>query len=186
MNDKYELLVGEHIILRKAKYEDYKSMLKHVWSDEEVYKWMLYTPTTTVEDAIDRVNRSIEYQKNNYAYFVALKDTDEAIGLCAIKESENKHFEECGICIGKAFQAKGYGKEIVGLLLDLAFNKLGAIDFEYGYFIDNIKSKKLAEYFGFKYIETIEKIRPWDGQKKIIDVCLLTLKDYKKSSEKDV
>ena len=79
-------LVGEHIILRKAKPSDYSSMLKNIWSDEEVYKWMLFKPTLTEIEAIDRTNRSIKFQKDHYAYFVALKDTDEAIGYCGIKE----------------------------------------------------------------------------------------------------
>ena len=174
----FEELIGNHIVLRKAKPNDYKSMLENVWADEEVYKWMLYTPTLTVDDAVERNKRSMEYQKDNYAYYIALKETDEAIGLCAIKEYEPKRFKESGICIGRKYQGKGYGKEIVSLLLELAFIKLDAKDFLYGYFIDNIKSKKLAEHFGFKYDHQEEFIRPWDQEKKIVDLCLLTRKDY--------
>lgn len=176
----YELLIGKNIILRHAKEDDYKSLLENVWGDEEVYKWMLYTPTLTIEDAILRNHRSMEYQKTHYAYYIALKDSDEAIGLCSIKEYEENRYEESGICIGKKYQGKGYGKEVVSLLLDLAFNKLNAKDFRYGYFINNIKSKKLADYFNFKYSETEEFIRPWDKEKKIIELCLLTKEDYEK------
>lgn len=174
----YDLLIGKNIILRKAKNDDYKSMLNNVWGDEEVYKWMLYTPTKTIEDAKERLKRSIEFQRNHYAYFIALKDTDEAIGLCAIKEYEPNRWEESGICIGTKYQGKGYGKEIVSLLLDLAFNKLYAQDFRYGYFTNNIKSKKIADYFNFKFHEKEEFIRPWDKEKKTIDLCLLNRVDY--------
>ena len=104
----YEVLEGKNIWLRKARAEDYQSMLKHVWGDEAVYRWMLYQPTLTEEDAIERCRRSMEFQKDHYAYFVALKDTDEAVGLCAIKETAPGHYEESGICIGTAFQGKGY------------------------------------------------------------------------------
>ena len=72
----YDLLVGDNIILRKAKEDDYISMLEEVWGDPEVYRWMLYTPTFSLEDAKDRLIRSIEYQKDHFAYFVALKDTN--------------------------------------------------------------------------------------------------------------
>ncbi|MCR5786255.1 MAG: GNAT family N-acetyltransferase [Acholeplasmatales bacterium] len=177
---EYNTLIGENIILRKAKPNDYESMLKNVWSDEEVYKWMLYTPTLTIENAILRNLRSIEYQKNNYAYYIALKDTDEAIGLCAIKEYEPNRFKESGICIGTKYQGKGFGKEILYLLLDLAFNKLQALDFEYGYFQNNIKSKRLAESFGFKYSYSKDMIRPWDEKKMIVDLCLLTSDEFNK------
>lgn len=174
----YRILEGEHIILRKAKTEDHKSMLKNVWSDEAVFRWMLFQPAFTEEEAVERCQRSIEFQKSHYAWFVARKDTDEAIGICAIKESEPGHFEECGIGIGTACQGRGYGKEVVALLLKLAFQELGAADFRYGYFQDNARSRQLAEYFGFTYDRTEEITRPWDDSRKIIDSCLLTREEY--------
>ena len=175
----YDLLVGEHIVLRKAKEDDYKPMLE-VWGDEEVYKWMLFEPTLTISDAIMRNKRSMEYQKDHFAYYIALKDGDIPIGLCAIKEYDFGLYEESGICISKKYQGFGYGKEVLKLLLDLAFNNLNAKSFRYGYFIENIKSKKLALSFGFKYIETEELIRPWDKSKKIIELCILEKEDYLK------
>ena len=171
-------MAGEHIVLRKAREGDWRSMLRHVWGDEEVYRWMLYQPTHTEAEAMERCRRSILYQKDHPAWFVALKDTDEAIGLCAIKETGPGHYEESGICIGTAFQGKGYGKEIVSLLLELAFGELGAADFRYGYFRDNVKSRKVAESFGFVYDRPEEIIRPWDGALKKIDSCVLTRESY--------
>ena len=173
-----EMLEGKHIRLRKAREDDWSSMLEHVWSDEAVYRWMLYQPTFTEEDAKERCRRSIQFQKDHHAYFIALKDTDEAIGLCAIRETEPRHYEESGICIGTKYQGRGYGKEIVSLLLDLAFHRLGAVDFRYGYFRDNIRSRKVAEYFGFVRDQSYEMTRPWDGEKKQIDSCLLTRDRY--------
>ena len=184
MTAMFEVLEGKNIRLRKAREEDYRSMLKHVWSDEAVYRWMLYQPTLTEEDAIERCRRSIQFQKDHYAYFVALKDTDEAIGLCAIREATPGHFEESGICIGTAFQGKGYGKEIVALLLELVFTRLGAEDCRYGYFRDNEKSKMVAEAFGFRYDSTYELIRPWDGSAKTIESCILTREEYFARMEK--
>ena len=169
---------GEHIRLRKARETDWASMLKNVWGDEAVYRWMLYQPTLTEEDAKERCRRSMVYQKDHLAWFVALKDTDEAIGLCAIRETEKGHFEESGICIGTRYQGLGYGKEIVSVLLALAFEEFSAEDIRYGYFQDNEKSKKLAEFFGFQYDQTYELTRPWDGTVKRIDSCLLTKEQY--------
>ena len=174
----YETIEGEHIRLRKARETDWKSMLKNVWGDEAVYRWMLFQPTLTEEDAVERCRRSINYQKENYAWFVALKDTDEAVGLCAIREYEPGRFEEAGICLGTKYQGKGYGKEIVSLLLDLVFMKLGAADFQYGYFRENEKSRKVAEFFGFRYDRSYDLTRPWDGAVKHIDSCLLTREEY--------
>ena len=178
--EQWQVLEGEHIVLRKAREADWQSMLEQVWGDEAVYQWMLFQPTFTREDAIERCRRSILFQQDHLAWFVALKDTDEAIGLCAIRETEPGHFEESGICIGKRYQGKGYGKEIVSLLLDLAFQKLGAADVRYGYYQNNLRSKKLAESFGFVYDRTDELTRPWDGALKTIDSCLLTRERYER------
>ena len=174
----FEKLEGEHICLCKAKETDYRSMLKNVWGDEKVYQWMLYQPTLTEKDAMDRCRRSILYQKDNYAWFGTLKDTDEAIGFCGMKEAGTGHFEESGACIGTEHQGKGYGKEVITLLLELAFERLGASDFRYGYFRENGRSKKLAEHFGFRFDCRREIIRPWDGSKKTIDSCILTREEY--------
>lgn len=178
LNPMYDTLAGERIVLRKAREEDWKSMLENVWGNEAVYRWMLYQPTFTEEDAKERCRRSIQYQKDHYAWFVALKETDEAVGLCALRENEPGHYEEAGICIAPKCQGKGYGKEIVSLLLDLGFMKLGAEDFRYGYFQENEKSRKVAEHFGFRYDRSEEMTRPWDGSLKKIDSCLLTRESY--------
>ena len=180
----YETLEGEHIRLRKAKEMDYLSMWKNVWGDEAVYQLMLFQPTLTEAEAVDRCHRSIQYQKENYAWFVALKDTDEAVGLCAMKEYEPGRFEESGIGIGTKCQGKGYGREILALLLNLAFMKMNAADFQYGYFHDNEKSKKLAESFGFRYDRSYDLTRPWDGAVKQIDSCLLTREEYLRRLQK--
>lgn len=176
--NRITVLSGTHIVLRKAKESDWESMLHHVWGDPAVYRWMLYQPTFTEEDARERCLRSIRYQEDHMAWFVALKDTDEAVGLCAMKETEPGRFEESGICIGTAFQGKGYGKEIVSLMLEAAFLELGAVEFRYGYFRENVKSKKVAEHFGFVQDRTEEMVRPWDGSLKIIDSCILTRERY--------
>ena len=175
-----ERLDGKRICLRKAQETDHLSMLRNVWSDEDVYRWMLFQPTLTEEDALDRCRRSMAFQQDHFAFFIALKSTDEAIGFCGIKENEPGHFEESGIGIGTKFQGKGLGKEVVALLLELAFDRLGAEDFRYGYFSDNEKSKKLAEYFGFRYTDSYEMTRPWDGAKKTVCSCILTREEYRK------
>ena len=78
----FERIDGEHICLRKAQEKDTLPMLKNVWSDENVYRWMLFQPTFTEEDALDRCQRSILYQKDHFAWFVALQSTGEAIVSC--------------------------------------------------------------------------------------------------------
>lgn len=174
----FDVLEGKLIRLRKARIGDHLSMLENVWSDESVYKWMLFAPTFTEDEAIKRCERSIEFQKNRFAYFIADKTDDKAVGFCAVAETECGRYEECGICIGARYQGRGYGKEALSLLLKLAFVELNAKDFRYGYFDDNEKSKKLADRFGFVYDKTFEITREWDAVKKTVISCVLTREKY--------
>lgn len=174
----FSVLKGKNIILRKAEENDWKSMLRHIWGDENVYRQMLFQPTFTENEAIERCKRSILYQRSNFAWFVALKESNEAIGLSALKEIESGHWEESGICLGKEFWGRGFGTEILSLLLDLSFNHLGAEDFRYGFFKDNHRSENLALKFGFEYDRTYETVRPWDSEKKTIISCILTKAKY--------
>ncbi len=85
----FEALEGRNIRLRKAREDDYPSMLKHVWGDEAVYRWMLYQPTLTEEAALDRCRRSMAFQKEHYAWFVALISQSES-GRRIIRSSTKK------------------------------------------------------------------------------------------------
>ena len=147
----FEVLEGQKIRLRKAREDDHLSMLKHVWGDEAVYRWMLYRPTLTEEAALDRCRRSMDYQKEHYAWFAALKETDEAIGLCAIRENEPGHFEESGICIGAAFQGKGYATEMTRAVIAFGFDRINLHRIEIDCRTENTASQRVIEKCGLKY-----------------------------------
>lgn len=177
MIDKIE---GLNLILRKACFEDYKTMYKSIWSNEKIYKWMFFEPTFDEASAIQRIKRTIEFQKTHYAYYIALKQTNEVIGFCGVNEIEPFRYEETGICISESYQNKGYGKEVLKLLLDLVFDELNGEYFKYCYIHNNSKSKHLALSFNFKYEGQELTIRPWDKKEMIVEKVYLTKKTYYK------
>ena len=71
-----EVFVGKTILIRKAKLSDLESAYKNIWSDDTLFQYMFYDSTKTLEEAKARLNRTIEYQKTHYAYFICLKETD--------------------------------------------------------------------------------------------------------------
>lgn len=162
-------LETKNLILRKAKEEDLELIYKNVWSDKEVANNMLWEVTTNINDASKRMNKTIKYQSNNYAYFVCLKITDEPIGFAGVIEREKNIYEESGICIAQKYQGKGYGKEVVSALKDLVFSRLGGKKFIYGCFSTNEKSRKLCLSQGFKYLNSVKKIRDYDNKEFIVD-----------------
>ena len=165
----FDRLETEHLILRKAREDDLEAVWKNIWSDSEISKTMLWQVTETLEDAKDRLNRTIEYHKTHYAYFVCLKDTDEPIGFAGIKEIFYTEYEETGICIARKCQNRGYAKEVVNALKKLIFEDLRGSRFYYSCFHENERSRKVCLALGFKYYNTVEHIREWDQYKHLSD-----------------
>ena len=174
----FERLEGKDIVLRKARESDLESIWKNVWSDERIAANMLWLVTTDKDAARERLNRTIRYQKDNPAYFVALNDTDEAIGFCGIRKVDDETWSESGVAIAASHQHKGYGHQMLRLLLELAFEKLGADRFIYSCFSTNKASAALCKSLGFSYLSSKEEIREHDGYKYINDSYTLTRDTY--------
>ena len=151
------------IILRKAKIEDLDSMWNNIWQDKELAKYMLWKPVENIEEAKIRLQKTIDYQKSNLAFYICFEDTNEVIGFLGAIDTGNGVFEDTGICIAGKYQGKGYGKQALKLLLKMIFEDLGGKEFIYSCFEDNIKSQKLCESLGFEYKYSKQNIRKWDG-----------------------
>jgi RimJ/RimL family protein N-acetyltransferase/3-methyladenine DNA glycosylase AlkD len=157
------------LILRKARPEDLDAIWQNVWRDESIADQMLWRPTRTRDEAIDRLERTMAYQAQAPAYFVCLKATGEPIGFAGIWQVEDGVFEDSGICVAAAHQNQGYGKEILAALLGLAFDRLKAHGFIYSCFQENARSAAVCKAFGFAYTHSQNGVRQWDGHPYISD-----------------
>lgn len=172
-------IIGKTIVIRKAEPKDVEAIFRNVWSDVEVIRTTFLYQSPDLEEAKARLERTFNYQKDKYMFFMALKDTDEAIGLCGILPVEESVYQEGGFIIGKNFQRKGYGTEMLNIFLDIVFTKLNAKEFIYSYCDGNDKSRHLANRFGFTYFETDTEIRGWDKKEFKIHKLKLKKDDYK-------
>ena len=171
-------LETKDLIIRKAKESDLEAIFNNVWNDEELTKTMLWEVTKTREDAISRLERTIKYQSENYGYFVCLKDTDEPIGWAGIYEKKLGVYEDKGLCIARKYQKRGYGKQVVEAFMKLIFEQLNGTKFIYSCFNTNENSRKVCLHFGFKYFESENITRDYDGANFIIDYHFLDKKMY--------
>ena len=63
-------LETKDLILKKAEFEDWKTIYYNLWRHKESAKYMLWQPTETDEDAKDRMKRTIAFEEkpeNKYA-----------------------------------------------------------------------------------------------------------------------
>ena len=168
-----ERIETNNLIIRKAEESDLGMIWRNIWSDDEIARTMLWKPTHTEEDAMSRMERTKAIQKDNDAFFVCLKDSDEPIGFCGIRPVSPGVFEETGICIARRYQGQGYGKEVLKALVDLAFGELGGSSFIYGWFRENAVSAALCKGCGFVYTHSVPMTREWDGYDYICDFYIL-------------
>ena len=61
------------VILRKAQEKDLDSMWNKVWQDKELAKYMLWKPVENYEEAKIRLEKTIEYQKSNLAFYICIE-----------------------------------------------------------------------------------------------------------------
>ncbi len=167
-------LTTPHLLLRKARKDDLETIWKNVWSDETLAKTMLWQPCPTMEEARERLEHILPYHDKNDAFFICLRETDEAIGFAGVRETAPGEFEETGLCIARQYQGMGYGKEMLKALIHLVFDMRGGKRFLYACFHENAASAALCQSCGFTYSHSEKGIRAHDSYAYLCDYYRLT------------
>lgn len=162
-------LETKDLILAKAKMEDVDLMFKNFWSDKESAKYMLWRPLETIEQAKVKMEKTINYQKDNFAFIVYEKSSMQPIGMAGFMVVEPGVYEDSGIGLGSKFGGKGYGTQILQVFIDYIFNTLNAKKILYSCFRENVASHKLISKFDFNYLFTIADVREWDNLQYAVD-----------------
>lgn len=158
-------------MIRKARMSDLDGIFEKIYSDEALLETMFLEITKSKEEARARLTRVIDFQRDKPLFFVALKETDEVIGLCGIKQESEGVYSEAGICIAREHQRRGYASEVLSLLLHYAFMDCGAKAFAYYCMSTNTASKGLAQKFGFTYDSVNQETRRRDN--RVFEVCFI-------------
>lgn len=151
-NKKIPKLETERLILKELTRDDSKALLEH-WSNEEVTKFMNIEPFSTVGEVIsmiDLLNNLFE-KDEAIRWGIFKKDTKELIGTCGFNSGlgEESFIGEIGYELGIKFWGKGFMKEAIDVVVEYGFNVLNLNRIEAYVMLDNEKSSKLLEQFGF-------------------------------------
>ena len=160
----------DDIVLRKAKFADWESMYKNVWSRPETTKYMQWQITKTEDSAKERIKKTIAYQNTHDTYLVCEKEHGQAIGFAGVEEIRRDIFQDAGIALGPEYTGKGLGKQILQLLLEYCANTLRGKEFFYSTRANNKISKALALSCGFSYQYSEEKIDLKNNEPYILEV----------------
>ena len=164
------MIETKELLLRKAKFEDWREMYERVWSREETAKYMLWNVTQSEEDARLRMERTIAYQtESQFSYIVCDKAVDKGIGFAGMREIEPGIFEDTGIALGPDYVGKGYGKQVLNALVGTAFSQPGARKFICSCRAQNKASRRLQLACGFTFSHTEDREDPRTGEPYVLE-----------------
>ena len=143
-------LTGDQVFLEYLTQNDVDQIFQ--WLKDEEFKKLLfyqYYPPKS-EKIIEEINKSCE-EKKNHEFMIFEKNTKEKIGWAGIYEIDKIcNNGEIRFFIGnKNFWGKGFGTEVVKLLLDLGFKKFKLHRIYGGANIENFGSIKIFEKLNF-------------------------------------
>ena len=163
------MLETKDLILRKAQFHDWKDMYRNVWSREETARYMLWRVTSSEEDAMERMHRTIKFQSEHDSWIVIKKKTGQAIGFAGMLPIGDGIYEDCGVALGPQFVGQGYGKQILTALVDYAFKRLGAISFIASCRTQNAASRGTILSCGFTFTHREDRVDPRDDTPYVLE-----------------
>ena len=112
-NDKIETIKTERLILREIVNDDVKEIFE-IFSDEDVTKYDWFVPIKDTNTALKFIQHYKEEfdNKEEITWGIALKETNELIGICCLGDFElDSRRAEIGYDIKKTEWNKGYATE---------------------------------------------------------------------------
>ena len=111
---------------------------------------MVWKVTADEDEARERIQRTIVWQETHDAWLVYEKGSGQAIGFAGVEETEPHIYHETGIALGPEYVGRGYGKQILRLLMEYCIS-LGGKKFYYSTRAGNLASRALALSCGLTY-----------------------------------
>ncbi|MBK8448574.1 MAG: GNAT family N-acetyltransferase [Saprospiraceae bacterium] len=154
------ILETERLILRQLVPSDDIGMFE-LDSNPEVHKYLGNKPVTNIEECrsiIESVQK--QYLENGIGRWAMIEKSSGNFtgwtGLKFIKDKINNHvdFYEVGYRIIQEYWGKGYAAESTKASLKYAFENLNAKEVFGITNVENLKSRKVLEKCGLKFIET--------------------------------
>ena len=146
------MIKGKRVELKPLEREHIDLFLKW-FNDPEIIQYLkMYKPMT--RDMEEEWFNALIHKEDAVYFSVHIKDesnSDRIIGNCAIQNINSKNrSSSCGITIGeKDYQNRGYGTEIMELLVDYGFNTLNLNRIELTVYDFNSRAFKTYQKVGF-------------------------------------
>ena len=141
-------LKGKNINLCVLRTDE-EALMKYVeWLNNEEFNMWLGRASSIM--SIEEERKWAEDCDTNHLRFSIVTKDDTLIGSCSLRKRGVNDYT-LGIIIGEECgRDKGYGTEVIGLLLKFAFDNLAAHRVELGVMADNLRARACYKKNGFR------------------------------------
>ena len=141
------------LILRRARIEDAKPMLRNWANDPEVTQYLTWPTHKCLEVTESVLANWIEsYQKDDYyQWMIVLKNLGEPIGSIMATTVGRAQSAHIGYCIGRDWWHQGIMSETLKAVINFLFDEVGYHRIEAMHDPNNPNSGKIMEKCGMKY-----------------------------------
>lgn len=168
------MIATADLSLHSGSPDDWEMMYHNFWSHEDVFRYLFSRASATPSEAQKRTAAYAAMHKEAQTeFFVYEACSGQPIGVAGIKELAPSCWTVTDLAIGSDFQRRGYGRQILMALQELAFAKYGASQLSYDCFSDNEASKHLALSCGFTYSHSEQAELKKNGQPVTLDYYIL-------------
>ncbi len=148
-------LETKNLILKVPNPKMYNSAHLNIFTCPECAENMLWRLSETLADTTNKINSWLEVFNSGLTYFIFEKGNPLNVVGFVFANIANGVLFDLGLCFGKDYFGKGYGKEVMLYLIE-KLNEVGVNKIEYSCFKRNIASNKLAQNLGFNFVKSEE------------------------------
>ncbi len=152
INFNFPRIKGEKVYLAPLRSDEEAINLYTKWiNDEEILMYIQHNyKTCSFEEEIEWAKKAA-LDKKVHTFSIIEKSSENLIGTCSIKPSANNIDFSLGIMIGdKDSREKGYGTEVISLLIKYCFEELRAHRVSLSLNAENERAHKCYLKNGFK------------------------------------
>lgn len=143
----------ERLAMRDLLPEDFASVHAYA-ADPEVTRYTLFGPNTAEQTAefLQRTCAEASVpERSNFTFAAIHRPTNQLIGSCGLMRSDaNGPQYAFGYVLHRDWWRRGFGKEMVGALVEFGFRELGAHRLWAHVFVGNVGSARILEGLGFR------------------------------------
>ncbi|MDF7683038.1 GNAT family N-acetyltransferase [Lactobacillus sp. ESL0679] len=149
--------MAKRVYLRSFSLADAPVILR--WGKDDYYYH--YAGFSRYQNLAQAELAAKQYAARDNSYAICLQETQQVIGLVELYErgtndQELLQTKEVGFLLDKSFSGHGYMTEALQLIFAYAFNQLDQTEIWAGTFAHNLKSQKLLQRLGFKYVYFVD------------------------------